>query len=212
MTTALACAIMALADRCMGESRREWAQAMQAEFAAAIEDGHSLPFAIGCLWSALRQMPVEEEGRFVLTSYILALAVMIPMAAVQIGWAVFSLLDLFAEDEGLRATLAPGQAMLVGGAYQAALPSLTILLLLAGAGHLLIAWLMLERDWPRVISTGMAILAAMVTLVLFMGSVFLAAGQALTLIAVPMTELAVLAGLACWHAELNLPPPEPAGA
>ncbi len=212
MTPALAYAIMALADRCMSESRREWGQAMQAEFAAAIEDGHSLSFAIGCLWSALRQMPKEEEGRFVLTSYALALFIMIPMAAVQIGWAFFSLQDLFAEDKGLRASLTPGQAMVVASAYQAAVPSLTILLLSSSAGQLRIAWMMLERDWSRVTSTGMAILAAMVTLILFMSSVFLDAGQALALTAVLATELAVLMGLSCWHAELNRPLPGHTGA
>jgi hypothetical protein len=203
---------MALACHCLGEGRREWAQAMQAEFDAVAEDGRPLSFAIGCLWGALRQMPLHEEGRFVLTNYALALVIMIPMAAIQIGWAVFSLPSLFAEHEGLRGTLAPAQAMLVGGAYRAAVPSLTILLLLSGAGQLRIAWLLLERDWSRVTSTGMAILAAITTLILFMGSVFLDAGQAVTQAAVLAIELAVLAGLSRWHAELDLPPPEPTGA
>lgn len=212
MTRALSRALMALACHCLGEGRREWAQAMQAEFDAVAEDGRPLSFAIGCLWGALRQMPLHEEGRFVLTNYALALVIMIPMAAIQIGWAVFSLPSLFAEHEGLRGTLAPAQAMLVGGAYRAAVPSLTILLLLSGAGQLRIAWLLLERDWSRVTSTGMAILAAITTLILFMGSVFLDAGQAVTQAAVLAIELAVLAGLSRWHAELDLPPPEPTGA
>jgi len=212
MMLAFSRALMALACHCLGEGRREWAQAMQGEFDVAIEDRRSLPFAIGCLWGALRELPLREEGRFVLTNYTLALCIMLPMAAVQIGCAVFSLPYLFAGHAGLQGTLAPGQAQLFGGAYRAAIPSLTILLLLSGAGQLRIAWLMLERDWSRVTSTGMAILAAVATLILFMGSVFLDAGQTVTQGAVLAIELAVLAGLSRWHAELNLPPPERQGA
>jgi len=135
-----------------------------------------------------------------------------PMAAVQIGCAIFGLPYLFPGAEGMRGTLTPGQELLVGEAYRAVVPSLTILLLLSGAGQLRIAWLMLERDWSRVTSTGMAILAAVTTLTLFMGTSFLDASQAIRQGGVLAIELAVLAGLSRWHAELNLPRPErPAG-
>jgi hypothetical protein len=211
MMLAFSRALMALACRCLGEGRREWARAMRAEFDAAVEDGRALPFAIGCLFGALRQMPTREEGRFILTNYMLALGIMMPMAAIQVGCAVFGLPYLFPGAEGLRGTMVPGQELLVGGAYRAAVPPLTILLLLSGGGQLRIAWLMLERDWSRVASTGMAILAAITTLILFMTALFLDASQAVTQGAVLAIELTVLAGLSRWHAELNLPPPERPG-
>ena len=50
-------ALMALAASCLGESRREWARAMQAEFEIAKEDRRALGFAAGCLVAAWRGMP-----------------------------------------------------------------------------------------------------------------------------------------------------------
>ncbi|MET3713710.1 hypothetical protein ABIC65_004445 [Sphingomonas trueperi] len=208
MMPAFSRALMALACRCLGEGRREWAQAMRAEFDAVVEDGRPLPFAIGCLFGALRQMPMQEEGRFILTNYTLALGIMMPMAALQVGCAVFGLPYLFPGTEGLRGTMIPAQELLFGGAYRAAVPSLTILLLLSGGGQLRVAWLMLERDWSRVTSTGMAILATIATLILFMGTLFLDTSQVVTQGAVLAVELVVLAGLSRWHAELTPPPPE----
>lgn len=212
MILALSRAMMALACRCMGGARGDWAQAMRAEFEVAAEDRRPLAFAAGCLIGAVRQMPAQQEGRFILTNYALALCIMIPMAAVQIGCAVFGLPYLFPGSAGLRGTMVPAQELLFGGAYRAAIPSLTILLLLSGGGQLRIAWLMLERDWSRVRSTGMAILAALTTLILFMGSLFIDASQAVTLGAVLAIELVVLASLARWHAELGPAPTESSGA
>src|SRR3546814_8724268 len=85
MKTALSRAVMALAVCCMDESRREWSAAMRAEFDAAAPEGRSLSFATGCLVAAWREMLTREEGRYTLTNYALALGVMIPMAALQIG-------------------------------------------------------------------------------------------------------------------------------
>ncbi|WP_404334124.1 hypothetical protein AB2M62_12390 [Sphingomonas sp. MMS12-HWE2-04] len=207
MILLLSRAMMTLACRCLGETRSDWARAMQAEFEVAAEDGRPLRFAAGCLMGALRQMPAQDEGRFILTTYALALGIMIPMAAIQVGCAVFDLPYLFAGHQGLRGTfMVPGQEALIGGAVRAAVPSLTALQLLSGAGQLRIAWLMLERDWPRVASAGMAILAALATLILFMGALFLDARQAMILAAVLMIELAILTGLSRWNADLRLPP------
>jgi hypothetical protein len=208
MMLAFSRALMTLACRSLGEARHEWAQAMWAEFDTVVQDGRPLPFAIGCLFGALRQMPMQEEGRFMLTNYTLALGIMMPMAALQVGCAVFGLPYLFPGTAGLRGTMAPAQELLFGGAYRAAVPSLTILLLLSGGGQLRIAWLMLERDWSRVTSTGIAILAAIATLILFMGTLFLDTSQVVTQGAILAIELMVLAGLSRWHAELGTPPPE----
>jgi hypothetical protein len=206
MMPAFSRALMTLACQCLGEGRRAWAQAMQAEFDIAVEDGRALSFAAGCLIGALRQMPMQEEGRFVLTNYTLALAVMVPIAAIEISAAMFGLPHLFGglRDPGAGMTFA--QKLIIGGAFRVVAPSLTLLLLLCGGAQLRLAWLMLERDWTRATSTGVANLAAITTLILFMGCMFLDVGQAVTLAAVLGIELALIAGLGRWHAELNLPP------
>lgn len=210
MRVAVSRAIMALATACLGEHRREWALAMQVEFEAAVEEGKPLIFAAGCLLAAGREMLTQEEGRFVLTSYALALGLMIPMAALQIGCALLDFPYLFRGHDGLRGMLVAGgaQEALLRGVYQAAVPSLSILLLLAGAGHLRIAWVMLEGDWSRVTSTGRLTMAAAATLILFMGALFLDGTQAVLQAAVLAIELAVIALLARWHAQLFRPPPE----
>lgn len=206
MRLALSRALMTLACQCLGKGRREWALAMQAEFDAAVEDGRSLTFAIGCLIGAFRQMPMQDEGRFVLTNYALTLVVMVPMAAVELSCATLGLPHLFGEQGSLGAGMTYAQKLLVGGAYRVAAPSLTLLLLLSGAAQLRLAWLVLERDWMRATSAGAAILAAMTTMILFMGCLFLDIGQAATLGGILGIELVLIAGLGRWHADLNLPP------
>src|SRR3546814_7963130 len=86
----------------MDEGRREWSASMRAEFDAAAPEGRSLSFATGCLVAAWREMLTREEGRYTLTNYALALGVMIPMAALQIGCALFGLPYLYPGREGLR--------------------------------------------------------------------------------------------------------------
>lgn len=204
MKTALARAVMALAAACLGESRRQWGLAMQAEFESAAADGKPLLFAIGCLAAAWRALLTREEGRFVLTNYALALGLMIPMAALQIGCAVFGLPYLYAGQDGLRGALLDGGAQegLLRSVYQAAVPSLSLLLLLVGVGHLCIAWAMLERDWARVRRMGALTLAAAATLIIFMGALFLDSSQALLQAAILAIELATVCVVARWHAQL----------
>lgn len=205
MMPALSRALMALACQCLGEARRDWAQAMRAEFDVAAQDGRALGFAAGCLIGALRQMPMQQEGRFVLTNYALALAVMVPIAAMEIGAALFGLPPLFGGQGAPGAGMAFAQKLVIGAAYRVVAPSLALLLLLSGGAQLRLAWLMLERDWRRATSTGVANLAAITTLILFMG-MFLDVGQAITLAVVLGIELALIAGLGRWHEDLNLPP------
>ncbi|TGX43486.1 hypothetical protein E5A74_09255 [Sphingomonas naasensis] len=198
---------MALAVCCFGESRREWARAMRAEFEAAAADGRPLLFALGCLAAAWRELLTREEGRFVLTSYALALGLMLPMAALQIGCAVLGLPYLYAGQNGLRGALLDGgtQELLLRGVYQAAVPSLSVLLLLVGVGHLRIAWAMLERDWSRVTRMGSLSLAAAATLILFMAALFLDGSQALLQAMILAIELATVSVVARWHAQLFPP-------
>jgi hypothetical protein len=204
MKAAVARAVMALAVASLSESRREWSLAMQAEFETAVTEGKPLLFAMGCLTAAWREMVTREEGRFLLTNYALALGLMIPMAALQIGCAVFGLPYLFPGQAGLGGALLQGgaQEVLLRGVYQAAVPSLSLLLLLLGLGHLRIAWAMLDRDWPRVQRTGMLASAAAATLIIFMGTLFLDGRQAMLQAAVLAIELATLSVVVRWHAEL----------
>ena len=205
MRAAVARMVMALAVCCLDEGRREWARAMRMEFETAVEDGKPLRFAIGCLTAAARELVTREEGRFVLTSYALALGLMLPMAALQIGCAVLGLPYLYAGHGGLSGSLAAGGApeVLMRGVYQAAVPSLSVLLLLVGIGQLRIAWAMLERDWSRVISMGALTLAATATLVIFMTALFLDATQPMLQAAVLAIELAAVSVVTRWHAQLQ---------
>ncbi|KQR85276.1 hypothetical protein [Sphingomonas sp. Leaf343] len=208
MNDLVAKVLMVAAERCLGRQRQDWALAMRAEFGSALEDGHALTFAAGCLLAALREMPAQEEGRFVITSYALALGLILPIAALQIGCAVFGLPYMFARGAGLQAIAAPGsvQAALLGGTYQAAVPALTVVLLLLGVWQVRMAWVMLERDWPRVTASAMRILAASVTLATVMAALFLDATQAVLQIGMLVLEMAAVLVLANWHEHLPAPP------
>lgn len=198
-------AVMALAMCGLGQDRGEWARAMRAEFDAAIADGKPLAFALGCLAAAGRELVTRAEGRFVLTSYALALGLMLPMAALQIGCAVLGLPYLYAGDGGLRGAFAAAGApeALMRTVYQAAVPSLSLLLLLVGIGHVRIAWAMLERDWPGVMRMGALTLAAAATLIFFMATLFIDGRQALLQAGVLLVELATLFVMAQRHAALR---------
>jgi hypothetical protein len=197
-------AVMALALCCLGESRREWRAAMRAEFEAAAEDGTPLWFATGCLVAAARELVTREEGRFALTSYALVLGLLLPMAALQIGCAVLGLPYLYPNQQGLSGALLEGHAHepLLRSIYQSAIPSLALLQLLIGLGHLRIAWAMLEGDWRGVMRVATLTLAAVATLLLFMGVLFLNGSQVLLQGAVLGIELATLVMVARWHAHL----------
>jgi hypothetical protein len=129
---------------------------------------------------------------------------MIPMAAIQIGCVLFGFPYLYPGRGGLPGALLEGAAheALIRGLYQAAIPSLTLLLLLLGLGHLCIAWAMLERDWTRVTRIGTLMLAVATTLIIFMGVFFLNTSQALLQVAVLTIELATVWAVARWHAQL----------
>ena len=204
MKAALPRAIMALAECCMDDSRREWVAAMRAEFEEAVADGRSLSFAAGCFAAAWREMLTREQGRYTLTNYALALGLMVPMASVQIGCALFGLPYLYPGREGLRGALLLGaeHEALIRSVYQAAAFPLMLLLLMLGIGHLCIAHAMLERNWSRVRRLSMLALAGATTLIIFMSVLFLDSSDALLQGAVLAIELATLSGVAKWHDQL----------
>jgi len=191
MTQAAAKAVMTLATSCLGENRREWAFAMEGEFEAAIEDGKPLAFATGCLIAAWREMPKQAEGRLVLANYALALGLLIPMAVLQFMQAV-----------GVTLTIGDNQNPYLAWSQLTAAPILLVLWLLLGIGHLRLAWVLVERDWSGVMRVGALIGAAMVTLFLFMGVLFLDIDALLSQVAALAFELSAILATARGQARL----------
>lgn len=192
---------MVVAALCLGERRRDWALAMQGEFQSAIEDGHALRFATGCLIAAWRQMPAQEQGRFVIANYALALGMFVPMAVLQLEF-VAGLPFLSLGPSGLYAMLTPDsvQGPFLIHAYSSAIPVLVALWTLLGIGHLRLAWLLLERDWSRVARIGALTVAASATLVVFTVVLFLDDAGVHLQAALLAAELTAVYGLARWHA------------
>lgn len=203
MRVFLSRAMITLAVACLGHRYRTWSTAMEAELEEAIDAGEPLAFAFGCLTASLRRMPFHGEGRFTLSAYTFATCVMIPMATLQIGCAILSW--PFLPAVGGIAVLSGEQHPILVGAYQVAIPSLVILLVLLGLGHLRMAWMLLERDWPRVIAAGAFTLAVSSTLLLLMGALFLNVTQVLYVGLIIFLELGIMVGLGKWHAELPQP-------
>jgi hypothetical protein len=201
MTLALPQAVMTMATACFGNRRRDWALAMQAEFEGAVEDQQKMAFAVGCLMTAWGDMPRHAEGRLTLASYALGLGLFVPMAGVSLARVL---------DFVLVGTGAPGGALLAGAsanpvlgwAQARAIPALILLWTALSAGHLCLAWLLLDRDWARVVKVGAAIGAATVTLFLLVTVLLLDATALLSHVAVLAIESMVLAVAARWHARL----------
>jgi hypothetical protein len=124
------------------------------------------------------------------------------MAALQIGCAVLGL-PYFVPGGSIVARDTYGAVVLIS-AYNA-IPTLMMLMLVLGLGQLRMAWLLLDRDWQRVTTTGTLTLATSITLVAFMAVLYVNVTQAMLQAAILAFELAVLAGLAQWHTELPHP-------
>jgi hypothetical protein len=214
MTLSLSRAIMTVAARSMGAHRRSWSDAMLAEYDVAAADGRALSFAAGCLVAAGRELLTSARGRYVLTTYAVALGVMMPMAALQLACVVFGLSYLYPGHHGLAGALFDGMASpwMLRGFYQAAGPVLALLQLALAIGHWRLAWVMLERDWPAALRWSARTLAVVTTLIVFMGALFIDSRQALLLAGIVGIECGILAIFARWHAELcPVTGAEPAG-
>jgi len=174
MTLGASRAVMTLASCCLGESRRDWAQAMEAEFEEAVNEGQPLAFATGCLLTAWREMPQHQEGRLVLASYALALGLLIPMAVFSFACALG--LPQLSAGRGIlfgMATASGEWSPYLASAQMAAVPALLLLWLLLGVGRLCLAWALVEADWSRAFNVGAMIAAVTITLYLLMGVLFL---------------------------------------
>jgi len=174
MTVNLARAVTAVAEACLGDRRRDWALAMRSELDVAIADGKPLRFAAGCLAGALREMPKQAEGRFTLTSHAVALG-LFPIAAIMLVGIAAGFPFLPSGHAGISGWLAGGgqPVQLLTPWNRGFAPALALLVWGLVAGHLLMPWFILERDWTRVATLARVNSAATVTLFLFTGALFL---------------------------------------
>ena len=201
-------ALMALAVNLLGASRREWAHAIRVEFEVARAEGKGLAFAAGCVLAAWGELPRHAEGRNVLADYALALGLLIPLAALQLASAFgFASTIEGPLSEGI---FQPTTALnpFVSYPQMSALPCLLVLWLVLGLGHLRLAWVLVERDWARVIKTSALIGATSVTLIMVMSTLLLDVTAVVLHSAAMAVELAALVGSARRHARLDCALPD----
>lgn len=204
MRVALSRAILTLATLCMRSRDYGWGIAMRSELEEAIADGGGLRFAFGCLVASWGRMPAHDEGRFSLTIHAFALGLIVPIGSFQVvglwhGFPAMLSIGDFAVPNSL-------QGYLMTSAYQGLTPLIAVVSLVLGGAHLRLAWTLLDCDWARVEAAGAMSLAAAVTIVILIGLLDCNVGQALRQVAILLLELAIVAALARWHAELPQPP------
>lgn len=185
MTAYIPQALMTLAINCLGADRHEWGLAMRGEFDLAQEDGRGLSFAAGCLAGALRQIPTHKEGRFTLASYAVAIGIIVPMAALFISSTLL------------------GSAFVLNDGNSATAPALALLVVLLTGGHLLMGWVILERDWTRIFLFGRINAAATITLFMITGVIFLDETVMILPIVSLMIELTAALILPRWHGQFS---------
>jgi hypothetical protein len=197
MMAGVARALMAVAVHCLGDRRREWGQAMEAEFEAAADDRRPLTFALGCLGAAARQLPSHTEGRLAIASHLVALVVIVPAAALLLASVLAGFPTSFFE-------VVAGQAPpAVTEANQSAIPSLAVLVATLAALNLRLAWLALDRDWEGLRSVAAMSVAVTVTLLIFTAVVFADYVAAIAHAGVLAAELLAIVALARWHGGLH---------
>lgn len=174
---------MTLAINCLGADRHEWGLAMKGEFDLAQEDGRGFCFAASCLAGALRQMPTHKEGRFTLASYAVAIGMIVPMAALFVSSTLL------------------GSAFLLNDGNRATAPALALLVVLLTGGHLLMGWVILERDWTRIFLFGRINAAATTTLFMITGVIFLDETVMILPIASLIFELTAALALSQWYGQ-----------
>lgn len=210
MTVAVSRALLAFAACCIGDHRREWASAMEAELEAAIDDGHPFRFALGCLIATLREMPAHREGRFALVNHAVALGIIIPIAASLISGVLpgFPFLSPGHADVAGSLVGSDGRTPLLNAYDRSALPALAFLVLLLAAAHLAAPWFLLDRDWRRVSIVARLNAATSITLTLFTGILFLDGSYVLLPTAGVAVETLAIVALSRWHSRISAAPLE----
>ena len=201
MRARLAWTIVALAARTLGTRHADWAQAMKAELDVAIDDGRPMSFAAGCLLASWRQMLRFSEGRLTLASHLLAIGIIVPLAALWLWLGLLGYPYLAIGNVGVwgfiegRSEQIP---LLLVGEWSLA-PALTMVILLQSVGQLLLAWFLLERDWPRVSSVARFNAATLTTLLLVTSMIAVVGYGVLFGITALITETLAVLALAWWH-------------
>jgi hypothetical protein len=201
MRARLARTIVALAARTLGTRHADWAQAMKAELDVAIHDGRPMSFAAGCLLASWRQMLRFPEGRLTLVSHLLAIGLIVPLAALWLWLGLLGYPYLAIGNVGVwgfiegRSEQIP---LLLVGEWSLA-PALTMVILLQSVGQLLLAWFLLERDWPRVSSVARFNAATLTTLLLVTSMIAVVGYGVLFGITALITETLAVLALAWWH-------------
>lgn len=212
MRAAGARAVMRLARHCLGPSRCDWGAAMEAEFDEAVRHGKPLAFATGCLFAAWREMGMREEGRGVLAHYAIAVGMLLPMAALQLGNAVG--LAAPYDDRPAIAALADtfgGNPYLIS--VEANTASVVVLLwLVLAAAHVGLAWTLVGEDWSRIVKAGAVIGATTMTLAVFAGVTMLDMSALAPEVAGLMVECVAIGLVARRHARSGRILPDAIGA
>ncbi len=202
MSDALARLLMALMTRWLGAARRDWAQAMQAEYHEAADAGEGLGFAAGCLSSAARAMLAQPEGRFAVATHVLAVGVLVPMAGLLLVSAALGFPYLAFETVGAQALGSGWPRGAVNAGNRSGVPLLAMLTGAIGIGHVALAWALLERDWERLARFARIGAAMLATMVAFSGVLFLYDPCAVPQLAIVGGELALVWLAVRWHEEL----------
>ena len=160
-----------------------------------------MAFAFGCLVAALRELPRHEEGRLALATYALAFVLAIPTSALLLTSVLtdFPLSYLaHGEVQDVAGRLGDQKPVLSEANLSAMFPLAVLIAILAGT-QLWLAWLVTERDWPRVTGTALLMAAITATLLIFTGIVFDDFVSALAYATALAIELTAIAALARWH-------------
>ena len=171
-----------------------WRAAMRAEYAVARADGAGLSFAVGCLVASAVRLTTSREGRAWLSLHAAVLLLVVPLAAFHLGCAATGVMRMAGATDPYYVHLLQqgGEMTALAGRYRDSLPVVTLLLVLLGSVHLLIAWAILDRRWvaARLLWLAAAcVVATLLAVILSIGSTPM--GAALQCIAL-MAEAALL--------------------
>lgn len=199
--------LLKLATGSLGPHHRAWGEAMTAEFVVAERDGQAFRFALGCLIGVWRMLPQHRAGRHALAGHALACGLFLPIAALlaMAAWIGVPFVEAGDDLLGIMSGNGSHRSLLNAGSWAIG-PALTLAMLLLAAGHLPLAWWVVERDWRRVGTAVRIVAAAKMTLALAIVCV----GLPLTALRWPCAALAIevvaLGTVARMHAAPHGPP------
>lgn len=203
MRALLARSVMAVAMANLGPDLHAWKRAMAAEFEDAVADGHGLSFSTGCLATAWRALPSHMEGRLTLASYTFILGLILPAAALLLLGLLAGYPYVHPAYADMIGPLAKAETIVprINAGNAAAMPALTVLLMLRVSSDTLVAWFAAERDWSRAAAALRWAAAATVALALFAGLIVVDVTCAVLPAFTFAVEALAIALLRRWHGE-----------